>query len=192
MHPSIVARSYAETLLALAERHGGLAVAEEYLAALESVAALMEREPRVRDFVLTPRVGADAKKAALRSALGGRVPDLFLRFVLVMVDKRRQALIPQVAVAFRETVDRLQGRVRVEVTVAQEPDAAMQEQIRGALERKLGTSVIPRFTVDPELLGGVVVRLGDRVLDGSVRRGMQEMRRRMLRVALPEPAATAG
>lgn len=192
MQPSIVARNYAETLLTLAERNGGLPVAEEYLAALEEVAALMEREPRIRSFVLTPRVDGETRKRALRAALGGRVPELFLRFLLVVVDKRRQSLIPQIAVAFRETVDRLMGRVRVDVTVAQLPDAAEQALIRGTLERKLGIAVLPRFTVDPELIGGVVVRLGDQVMDGSVRRGMQEMRRNMLRAPLPEPAAAAG
>lgn len=192
MQPSIVARNYAETLLALAERNGGLPVAEEYLAALEEVAALMEREPRIRSFVLTPQVDAETRKNALRAALSGRVPELFLRFLLVVVDKRRQSLIPQIAVAFRETVDRLMGRVRVDVTVAQQPDAAEQALIRGTLERKLGIAVLPRFTVDPELIGGIVVRLGDQVLDGSVRRGMQEMRRNMLRAPLPEPAAAAG
>lgn len=192
MHPSIVARNYAETLLALAERNGGLAVAEEYLAALEEVTALIEREPRIRSFVLTPRVDTESRKNALRAALSGRVPELFLRFLLVVVDKRRQSLIPQIAVAFRETVDRLMGRVRVDVTVAQQPDAAEQALIRGTLERKLGLAVLPRFTVDPELIGGIVVRLGDQVLDGSVRRGMQEMRRNMLRAPLPELAAAAG
>lgn len=192
MQPSIVARNYAETLLALAERNGGLAVAEEYLAALEEVTALIEREPRIRSFVLTPRVDTESRKNALRAALAGRVPELFLRFLLVVVDKRRQSLIPQIAVAFRETVDRLMGRVRVDVTVAQQPDAAEQALIRGTLERKLGIAVLPRFTVDPELIGGIVVRLGDQVMDGSVRRGMQEMRRNMLRAPLPEPAAAAG
>lgn len=192
MQPSIVARNYAETLLTLAERNGGLPVAEEYLAALEEVAVLLEREPRIRSFILTPRVDTAARKSALRAALGGRVPELFLRFLLVVLDKRRQSLIPQIAVAFRETVDRLMGRVRVDVTVAQQPDPAEQALIRGTLERKLGIAVLPRFAVDPELIGGVVVRLGDQVLDGSVRRGMQEMRRNMLRAPLPEPAAAAG
>lgn len=189
MHPSIVARSYAETLLTLAQRNGGLATADQYLVALEDVAALLASEPRVRAFILTPRISADAKKEALRAAFGGRVPELFLRFLLVVVDKRRQSLIPQIAVAFRETVDRLMGRTRVDVTLAHVPDAAEQEAIRAALERKLGISVVPRFAVDPELIGGIVVRLGDQVMDGSLRRGVQELRRRMLRSTLPEPAA---
>ena len=93
MRSEAIARNYADTLLALAQRHGGLGTAEEFLRAIEDVAALVEREPRVRAFLDTPRVGAEAKKQALRASLAGRVPELFLRFVLVVVEKRRQGLL---------------------------------------------------------------------------------------------------
>jgi F-type H+-transporting ATPase subunit delta len=189
VHPSIVSRNYAETLMALAERHGGIATAEQYLAALDEVALLLEREPRIRAFIATPRVDAEAKKQALRSALAGRVPELFLRFLMVVVDKRRHTLIREIAVAFHEMVDRRLGRVRVDVAVAHEPDDATRDQIRLSLERKLGTAVLPRFTVDPSIIGGVVVRVGDQVMDGSIRRRVQELRRRMIGAELPHPVA---
>lgn len=186
MASNIIARNYAETLLALAQRQGGSAV-EEYLAAIEDVAETIRREPRVRRFLETPRVTADAKKDALRAAFAGRAPVPFLRFLLVMVDKRRQAIIPQVAEAYRERVDELMGRVRVDVALSHEPDPALQEEIRASLQRKLGRQVVPRFTVDPELIGGIIVRVGDEVLDGSVRRRAQELRRRMAGVELAAP-----
>lgn len=190
MRSEIIARNYAETLLELARRQGGDAV-EAYLGSLDALSSLLETEPRVREFLETPRVGADAKKEALRAALGGRVPELFLRFALVVVDKRRQGLFPEIAAAYRARVDELMGRVRVSVSISHAPDAALQDEIRRALEVRLGKAVIPTFTVEPELLGGMVARVGDQILDGSLQSRAAQLRRHLLAVNLP-PLAAAG
>src|SRR5262245_7088778 len=109
-------------------------------------------ERRVREFLSTPRVSAEARQEALRGALEGRVPDLFLRFVMVVVDKRRQALLADIAHEYRALVDELAGRVRVQVALSHAPDGALQEEIADALAKRLGKTVIPTFTVNPELL----------------------------------------
>ena len=184
MRAELIARNYAETLLALADRHGGAPVAESYGAALDELADLLEREPRLREFLETPRVSAEQRKAALRAALAGRVPDLFLRFVLLVVDKRRQALLGSIAEAYRALMDERAGRVRVQVQISHAPDAPLREEIRRSLESRLGKQVIPTFTVDPELLGGLVVRMGDETLDGSVRSRAAGLRRRLLEARL--------
>ena len=188
MAANIIARNYADTLLALAQRQGGAAV-EEYLAAIEDVAETIRTEPRVRRFLETPRISTDARKEALRAAFTGRVPAPFLRFLLVVVDKRRQGMLSQIAQAYRERVDELMGRVRVDVALSHEPDAALRDEIQASLQRRLGRAVVAHFTVDPELIGGIVVRMGDEVLDGSVRRRAQELRRRLAGVELAAPVA---
>jgi F-type H+-transporting ATPase subunit delta len=73
----------------------------------------------------------------------------------------------------------------VQVTLAHEPDDATEKSITAELSRILGRSVIPHITVDPALLGGIVVRYGDRVLDGSLRRRLISLRHRMVERALP-------
>jgi F-type H+-transporting ATPase subunit delta len=179
MRSQIIARNYAETLLELAQRNGGQRTVEEFGAAMELLAAVVD-DPRVREFLATPRVSVVRRKAALRAALGKRVPDLFLRFVMVVVDKRRQALLGDVAHEYRALVDELTGRVRVSVAISHEPDAKLQEEITTALTQRLGKTVIPTFTVAPELLGGMVVRVGDEILDGSVRSYAAGLRRRLM------------
>jgi F-type H+-transporting ATPase subunit delta len=66
------------------------------------------------------------------------------------------------------------------VTLARAPDEQLKRAIQEALTRQLGKQVIPAFTVDPEILGGTVVRVGERVLDGSLRRRMTKLRRQLL------------
>ena len=190
MRAEIIARNYAETLLSLAERQGPGAL-EEFGRALDGLAELLRSDPRARQFLETPRVTPDQKKAALTAALAGRAPEMFVRFVMVVADKRRQALLPEIAAAYRELVDERMGRVRVQVTISHAPDAALQAEIGNGLADRLGKTVIPTFTVDPELLGGMVVRVGDEIFDGSLRTRSAQLRRRLLSVDLPplQPAA---
>ena len=190
MGPTIIARNYAATLLSLGERHGGERMADEFGTAIAEVAELLEREPLVREFLETPRVDLEDKKRALEASFGGRVPDLFLRFLLVVVEKRRQALLREIATEYRELLDEARGRARAEIVVAREPDEALRSEIVASLEKRLGHSVVPMFRVDPSLIGGIIIRVGGEILDGSLRRRTAGLRRRMLERALPAAAGS--
>lgn len=190
MRAEIIARNYAETLLALAERHGGADGLEAFGQAADALAALVQDDARTRQFLETPRVSPEEKKQVLQRALAGKAPEMFVRFVMVLTDKRRQALLPEIAAAYRELVDERMGRVRVHVSISHPPDEALQAEIGRALAERLGRTVIPTFSVEPELLGGMVVRMGDQILDGSLRTRAAQLRRRLLTADLP-PAAPA-
>lgn len=183
MGPSIIARNYAETLLELARRSGGDQAIDAYGSALDEVGELLRREPRVRDFLETPRVTTDERKRAVRAAFEGRVPEPFLRFLLVVIEKRRQALLGRIATEYSALVDELRGRVRAQVTMAREAEPALRQEVVAALQKRLDRTVVATFDVDPALLGGVVVRVGDQLYDGSLRRRITGLRRRMLGVA---------
>jgi F-type H+-transporting ATPase subunit delta len=188
MGPSIIARNYAETLLTLAQKHGGVEAVDVYGRAIDDVAELLRREPRVREFLETPRVDLEGKKRAVRASFGGGVPEYFLRFLLIVVEKRRQGLLRQIAEEYRGLVDEARNRVRAQVTLAQAPTPELEREIVASLERRLGKTVIATFQVEPELIGGVVIRVGERILDGSVRRKLGSLRRRMLEAPLPAVA----
>jgi hypothetical protein len=106
-------------------------------------------EPRVREFLSSPRIPAAERKEALRGALEGRVPDLFLRFVMLVVDKRRQRLLAEIAHEYRALVDEQAGRVRVQVAISHAPDQALRDEVANALAARLGKAVVASFTVDP-------------------------------------------
>lgn len=182
MGPTIIARNYAETLLALAQRNGGDMAVDEYGSALEEVAELLRREPRVRSFLESPRVTTEQRKEAMRASLEERVPEPFLRFVLVVVDKRRQALLREISTEYSALVDALRGRVRASITLARDSGPELQDEIVATLESRLGKSVVPSFSFDPAVVGGVLIRVGDQLYDGSIRRRIAGLRRRMLGV----------
>jgi len=177
MSGTSVVRNYAETLLALASREGTV---DEYADRIGEVAAIYRGVPEFRLFLETPRVDASEKKRVLREAMAGRVPELFVRFLLVALEKRRLRLLPGIEEAYRELVDEREGRVHATVTLAREPDEELRAAIREELTRALGREVVPHYRTDPEILGGVVVRVGDRRMDGSLKRRIVNLRRSLL------------
>jgi F-type H+-transporting ATPase subunit delta len=180
-----VARHYAEVLFDIGERH---AQHESLAAAFEEWVRALAEEPRLRIFLETPKVGVPEKQALLRRLLEGRAPPLFLNFLLVVLQKRRQRLYTLIASHYRALVEAKLGHLHVQVTTAQEPDERFERQIGDLLSDKLGQRVIPHVRVDPAILGGIIVRYGDRVMDGSVRRRLVALRRRMLDTELAKPA----
>ena len=189
MADTTVARSYAAALFEVARRHGE---EESFAASFRELTSVLESERLVRRFLETPAISMRAKQEAVRQALEGRVVEHFLRFVLVVVAKGRQRLLSQIRMEYQSLLDEHAGRVHAQVTVAREPDGATQETVAERLSEMLGKTVEPHFRVEPAILGGLIVRYGDRVLDGSLRRQLVSLKRDMMHAHLPElPAASA-
>jgi F-type H+-transporting ATPase subunit delta len=181
MRDVTIARNYAEVLLDLARkannRRGWGDMISEF-------ASAMERDATLRLFLESPRISAAEKNQLLAHALQDRMPRLMVRYLQMLVKNRRQMLIPEVAREYLDLVDEAEGRMHAHVTVAAEPDDALRQAIVAQLSRLFRKEVVPHVTVDPQIIGGVVVHIGDTVLDGSVRKRMSSLRRRLLRGAL--------
>ena len=170
-----VVRNYAETAFELAERHEG---PEAFGEALAVVARLWD-DPSVHRFFATPRVPAAAKKKALDEACAG-LPAMLARFLKVLIDKRRQDRVPAVAAHYAALLDQRMGRRHMDVTLARPLGEAASQEVEARLSSAVGADVTARFLVDPSILGGVVIREGDTVYDGSVKRRLDGMRRALL------------
>ncbi|HSJ26052.1 MAG TPA: ATP synthase F1 subunit delta [Longimicrobiales bacterium] len=177
MRATVVARSYAEALFELGERHD---THDEFAQGLNTMTSLLGTDPRIRSFLETPKVDVARKQDALRNALGAQVSPMFMNFVLVVLRKRRQRLFSEIAAAYRDLLDEKLDRVHVQVTVAHEPDEQLEDRIQAELTRILGRTVLPHVHVDPAILGGIIVRYGDKVVDGSLRRRLVGLRRRLV------------
>jgi F-type H+-transporting ATPase subunit delta len=172
-----IAHSYGSALYDLASRHDQAA---GFGQAFEQVLKLLAENPRIQLFLQTPKIASVEKKAALTSALGGKVPPLFLNFLLVVIDKGRQRLLDDIGREYQRILDESLGRVHVEVTLAREADERTEEEIGSSLSRLLGRTAIPHIRVNPEILGGLIVKYGDRVMDGSLRQRLLALKRQML------------
>ena len=177
MRPVTIARNYAETLLALAQK------AEDprgWGKMLADVSAAMDSDATLRRFLASPKVSADQKKEILGKAFADRAPRLFVRYLQALVTNRRQMLIPVIATEYFALLDAVENRVHAEVTLAKRPTDDETAAIAASLGKTLGKEVVAHVRVDPGIIGGVVVKFGDTVMDGSVKRRLAMLRTRMI------------
>lgn len=173
MNESPVAGNYAATLFELAERDDA---AESYGALLDEFVGAYQELEELRAFLDTPRVPLGEKQEAVRASLEGRAPETFIRFLLVVLEKGRQRALPSIARAYADRLDRKAGTVRASITLPYAADDALKSSIVGVIEQTTGQSVEAEFRSDPELIGGMVVQVGDRLLDASLKRQLEKLK----------------
>ena len=182
MRDETIARNYAEALFELAERHEGV---EAYGTYVETVARLIDENDDFRRFLETPRIAVAQKKAVIRRVFGKTLPVKFVDFLLITLDKRRQRLLRVIAREYMGLMDQHLNRVHVEVTLARQFDEKSMEEMEKRLTVALGKTAIPHVRVKPGILGGAIFRTGDTIYDGSLRRRLEGIRRRLLKADLP-------
>jgi F-type H+-transporting ATPase subunit delta len=172
MRDVTIAENYAEALFALARKADDL---HGWEALIGGLADAMGRDRTLRLFLESPRVAAADKNKVLAQAFA-RAPRLFVLFLQAVVHNRRQMLIPEIAVAYMDLVDEVEGRLHALVTVAREASDADRDAIARQLSKVFGKEVVPHLSVHPAILGGAIVRIGDYVMDGSVRKRLALLR----------------
>jgi F-type H+-transporting ATPase subunit delta len=177
MRQTTIARNYAEALLELAKRAKDL---RGWGTLMQSIADAMQGDETLRVFLETPRVATSKKNEVLRKALTDVAPSKFVRFVESVVSHRRQMLIPAIAQEYMDLVDEVENRMHANVTVALEADEKTRKLIADRLSKVFDKNVVPHMSVDSRILGGLVVRVGDTVMDGSVLRKLGTLRQRLL------------
>ncbi|MDX9750783.1 MAG: ATP synthase F1 subunit delta [Flavobacteriales bacterium] len=175
MNIAPVAYRYARSLMDLATEQGQV---EAVHADMGVVAATTAASRELRVLLNSPVVKADKKSAVLDKVFGGRVGEVAQRFMAILVRKGREGMLPQVAAAVQELYKRQKGIVTAEVTSAAPLDDSAREQVRAlATARHPGKTVELDEHVDPELIGGLTIRIGDEQYDGSVSRRLSDLRR---------------
>jgi F-type H+-transporting ATPase subunit delta len=173
-----VSRRYARALFELGVARGTF---EQLGQELADLTALWGTSTDLRRALENPVFARSEKRAVLEQLLPKVTPSPDVRkFVLLLLDRRRISILPSIARAYREMADAHAGRVRAQVISAQPLSPAETDRVRRSLEQRTGKKVILDLSVDPSLIGGLVARVGDLVLDGSVRTQLATLRQRLL------------
>jgi F-type H+-transporting ATPase subunit delta len=174
---SSVAVAYAQALLDLAdERQVTAAVADD----MKGIGEVLAQDKLFLQFLRDPAIGAADREGALERTLSGQVNGLTLNFVKVLGRRGGLGDLPAVAEAFEDLLDERYGKVEVDVTVAQKLGDAELAEVRDRIAAALKKEPVIHQYVDESIIGGIVIRVGDRVIDGSVKAQLDALRRKML------------
>jgi F-type H+-transporting ATPase subunit delta len=168
---------YANALADVALAQGA---ADAALKQLNDVAAAFAASGELRNVLASPAVPREPKhgvieKIAARAGAG----KIIRNFLFVIADHQRTHILPEIVAAFEDVIRQRQGVAEAEISSAVELSAAQKKKFAQTLERITGKKIEAKYSLDPTLLGGAVVRVGDTIYDGSVRSSLNEMRARL-------------
>ena len=168
---STVARPYAEAAFRAAVEKNALAPVADSLA----LAAAIARDEQMHSALGNPSVSARQKKDLFAAAGGGRIDPLVGNLISILVDGHRELLIGSIAEQFEDLKHEHEKVVRARITSAQPLTDAQRAEIVSALEKRYGRKIEAELDVDPQLMGGARVQVGDQVINASVRDALAQM-----------------
>lgn len=169
-----ISKRYAVALFNAAVRQD---IAEQIQEDLSSIAELMKANPGFRYFLLSPQVLTNDKKKMIVDVLAERSAGLFIKFLMLLIDKKRLEFVGEIAESYTYLFEQLQGILEARVITAVPLDADLEQQTVEKLEAETGKTIRLVKTVDPGIIGGMIVILEDTVVDGSIRHQLDTLRK---------------
>jgi F-type H+-transporting ATPase subunit delta len=172
-----VSQVYAEALFEMAEASDELeSVAQE----VDELGRLLREETSLRGLLSSPALGEEARRALIERVFQGQVSDVLYRFMQVVNQKGRLSSLPGITRAFATLVAERKGIVEADVWAPQPLDQQQIDQLGQRLAKALGVSqVVPRVHKDTSLIGGLKIRVGDKLIDASLATQLKRLRQRM-------------
>jgi F-type H+-transporting ATPase subunit delta len=170
------ARRYAGALMQVAAHRDLL---EKIHDDLQKVQSTIEQSTEFRQFLHNPIIKEPQKRETLRTLFDGKVGDATLEFLMTLCIKHRENLLPEIIEAFGQYRDEVLNLIPVEVSSVVELHPEQVEVITGKLKTLTGKTPRLSFRTDPALIGGVQIRIGDTVIDGSVRHQLDRLQGRL-------------
>ncbi len=171
-----VSRRYAQALLAEASAKGRAEAVDADVAVLRD-ALVASRE--LRGVFESPIISREGKRAVVSAVFKDKVSDVMLRFALLLVEKKREALLGEILDAYHGLRNEQLGVTDIEARVPFELSPENRQALVQALEKKTDGSVRLDVRISPELIGGMVIRIGDQVYDGSAANQLATLRERL-------------
>ena len=177
MRETAVALKYARALFDSAREDGNLGAVAE---AMDSLYRLKVEDPAFLNFLISPEVLTEHKVAFIQVVFASRLDPLVANFLRLLVDKKRIAFLPEMCEEFARLHEEDRGDLRARVLTAVPLGPEQENRLKKELDRITGKNVQLEKSVDPSVLGGVIVHLGNKIIDRSLRRGIVRLRENLL------------
>jgi F-type H+-transporting ATPase subunit delta len=182
-HKSPAAHSYAQALLELANDKSAAVSIQQDLAGL---AQILRENPTFRLYLADPGISAVERHEALDRIFRGKITPLVLNFLGVVNNHNRLRILEQIIDAYDELIDEQLGKIEVDVYVAKRLPPEQLEAVRSRVSAALKKDAIVHQYVDESIIGGLTLRIGDKLIDASARYQLQALKEKLLQAAIPE------
>jgi F-type H+-transporting ATPase subunit delta len=176
-HHSPLSESYARALLELATEHQQ---AEPVAAELAQLHDILDQNPNFKLFLADPAISTHERESTLTRIFQGKVSPLLFNFVRLVNEKGRLSHLTEIIGAYDQLLDEQLGKVEVDLTVAHPLTPDQIEQARQAIGKALKKDVVIHTYVDDSIIGGVVLRVQDKLIDSSVKAQLQALKTQLL------------
>ena len=150
------------------------------------------KSPETRAFFLNPKIPPKIKIRIVEASLGDRFTPIVLNLLKLLIEKHRQDIIPDISERYNQLTDSVRGVEKAEIIVASKLPQDLEDRLTASVQRFSPRKVDVHIKIDPKIIGGVIVRLGDKVIDGSLSRRFEEIRRAMLAARVPRHVPESG
>lgn len=179
---STAANHYAEAVIDLAMKEGGEATADAILKDIINMNKMMRDNREVHLLLTHPSIPAETKHMLLDQVFKSTFKDLTMRMLGLLLDKRRFSLLPFIETRYHELLNKRKNILSASLVCAEKLNDKSVADIKARLTEHLGRKLELEVNVDPSLIGGVVLRLGDQVIDGSLKGKLRNLERALLSV----------
>lgn len=172
-----IAKRYAKALIELAQEENQV---DQFGEELSAIAKVMEEVPELFNSLRNPAVPREKRRMIMEAVIDKAAPHKFMKnFLLLLLEKRRIEALPQIAAAYSEIADEIEGKIKARVVSARGLDPAQISGIRTALQEKIGKTVILDTGMDRELIGGLVAQVGNYLFDFSIKSQLHKVQKEL-------------
>jgi F-type H+-transporting ATPase subunit delta len=172
-----IARVYATSLLEIGQDKNVLAQLEEELG---FVSSLLKEDNEFSNYLTSPGFTKESKKEFIGKVFSDKLSDYIINFLYVLIEHGRQSVIPEINTAFNGLLDEANNRMRVDVVSTVKLESATLDKIIGELKKKYNKDIIVSEKIDEKILGGIIIEIGDLVIDGSLASNLKKIKYNLL------------
>lgn len=175
---SISAQNYADSLIKVGQ--DGVMSYDDIMAGLNTIKEITSSSPELYNVMVNPAISVDTKDEILNNVFSNQVNDKLINFLKVLIEKKRFFELNEIIEAYSDKVDNINNIKRVEVVSAVEVSEDRKQRLIDKLQNKLKKTVIANWTIDKSIIGGLVIRIDDDVIDNSLRNKLENLSKNII------------
>jgi F-type H+-transporting ATPase subunit delta len=172
-----ISRVYAQSLVEVGDEKKMLPLFEEEMLFLSN---LLKEDRDVWQFFASPGLTKESKRDFVNKVFGNKLSEPVINLLYVLIENGRQSFIPEIYQSMLDSIDVINNRMRVTVTTTQPLDDTLREKLKSVLSKRFNKEIILNETVDESIIGGIIIRIGDTVIDGSLLKDLKNIRKNLL------------